>query len=108
MEKYKWISASQKHLFDEFSELFGCKTMSEVGSFIGVNNPYHAGKQIFSSETPNRYMLKMVELQKKNNEIISQLKKEIDTYKNLKEEISNISESIELAQNHISKIEKMG
>ena len=104
MEKYTWMNARQKKLFKEFTELFKFKTLSEVGTFVGVNSPYHSAKQIFSTEAPNRYMLKMVELQKSNNEIISQLRQEIETYKNLKEEIGNISESIELAQKHIRKL----
>ena len=70
VEKYTWINPNQKLLFDDFTKVFGSNTLVEVGKLTGVKNPYHAAKQIFSSEMLNRNMVKILELQKKSKKII--------------------------------------
>jgi len=73
MEKYRWMRNYQRSLYSDLCDAFKFKNLTDIGHFLGLNNPYHGAKLIFEAQKQNIYLRKLADVKKKSDERINEL-----------------------------------
>ena len=100
--KYHWMKPRQRELFNELCSEFKFKSLSEVGKYLGLKNPYHGSKVIFESNRTNNYLIKLLELKKESNERVKSLERivsKMDQFKSsVDKSVKNLDDALKLVK----------
>ena len=105
-DKYKWMKPFQRELYDGLCKAFEFKNLTELGNFLGLNNPYHGAKLIFEAQKQNLYLRKILELQHTSNKKISSLEDTVNKINSFKSSIENSLENLSNSLESIREIKK--
>ena len=97
--KYKWMKPFQRELYDVLCREFEFKNLTDIGVFLGLNNPYHGAKLIFEAQKQNLYLKKLVEIKIKDSKRIKELEtilEQINSFKNsIDDSLDNLTSSLD-------------
>jgi hypothetical protein len=93
-EKYKWMKPFQRELFADLVKEFGFKNLTDVGNFLGLNNPYHGAKLIFEAQKKNLYLRKILEIKRLSNQKIEYLESIVNQVNQFKSSIDGSLENL--------------
>ena len=102
--KYKWMKPFQRELYTELTREFNFKNLTDVGNFLGLNNPYHGAKLIFEAKKQNIYLRKMLALKKESNQKIQELEAALEHIYRFRSSIENSLDSLATSIDSIKKI----
>jgi len=104
VNKYKWMKPFQRELYDNLCIEFCFKNLTDVGNFLGLNNPYHGAKLIFEAQKQNIYLRKMLELKRESNRKISELEGALSQINKFRSSIENSLENLNVSIDSIRAI----
>lgn len=102
--KYKWMKPFQRSLYDSLCTEFGFSNLTDVGNFLGLNNPYHGAKLIFEAQKQNLYLKKIVEIKRDSNKKITELERTLREITQFKSSIENSLENLTTSLHSIKAI----
>jgi hypothetical protein len=102
--KYKWMKPFQRELYLNLCEEFNFKNLTDLGNFLGLNNPYHGAKLIFEAQKQNIYLKKIVEVKRSSRLKIDELESTLQHISGFR---SSIESSLEQLNSSISSIEEI-
>lgn len=104
--KYKWMKPFQRDLYSNLCEEFNFKNLTDLGHFLGLNNPYHGAKLIFEAQKQNLYLRKIVEVNRASRKKIAELEGTLAHVSGLKTSIENSLEQLNTSIDSIKQIKK--
>ena len=102
--KYKWMKPYQRALYEALSEEFNFKNLTDVGNFLGLNNPYHGAKLIFEAQKQNLYLKKIVEIKRESNKKIRELESTLSQITEFKTSIESSLDNLTTSLHSIKAI----
>lgn len=97
--KYKWMKPFQRELYQGLCQEFSLTSLTDIGNFLGLNNPYHGAKLIFGAQKQNLYLKKLVEIKKESRAHIEHLEVSLSTLKEfrvfLDDSVRNLTYSLD-------------
>ncbi|MBT4922561.1 MAG: hypothetical protein HON23_06085 [Rickettsiales bacterium] len=105
-QKYKWMKPFQRELYQGLCNEFSLDSLTEIGNFLGLNNPYHGAKLIFGAQKQNLYLKKLVEVKRESRSRIEDLEVSLDTLKNFKEFLDDSVRNLTYSLDSVREIKK--
>lgn len=102
--KYKWMKPYQRALYDALTAEFQFKNLTDIGNFLGLNNPYHGAKLIFEAQKQNLYLKKIVAIKRESNKKINELEETLSQITQFKSSIENSLENLTTSLHSIKAI----
>lgn len=96
-KKHHWMPAHQIALYEGLCEEFEFEKITDIGRFLGINNPYHGARLIFEAQKQNIYLKKLLEERKKARIKIAYLTEKIDVIKQISNNIIEAEEKLKEA-----------
>lgn len=87
----------QVALYEGLCEEFGFEKITDIGRFLGINNPYHGARLIFEAQKQNIYLKKLLEERKKTRLKIACLTEKIDVIRRISDNIIEAEEKLKEA-----------
>jgi hypothetical protein len=104
MEKYRWMKNYQRSLYSDLCAAFKFKSLTDIGHFLGLNNPYHGAKLIFEAQKQNIYLRKLADVKKSANERINDLEITIEKVNKFQQ---SIDQSLSTLHNSLESVREL-
>jgi hypothetical protein len=104
--KYRWMKPFQRDLYSSLCEEFQFKNLTDIGNFLGLNNPYHGAKLIFEAQKQNIYLRKIVEVKRASRLKISELENTLASISSFRSSIENSLDQLNSSIDSIKEIKK--
>jgi hypothetical protein len=104
MEKYRWMKNYQRSLYSDLCAAFKFRNITDIGHFLGLNNPYHGAKLIFEAQKQNIYLRKLADVKNKSNERITDLEMTIDKINKFQQ---SIDQSLSTLHNSLESVREL-
>lgn len=105
-EKYQWMKPFQRELYDGLCSEFGLDNLTEIGVFLGLNNPYHGAKLIFGAQKQNLYLRKLVEVNRASRLKIEELECSLETIKTFRTSLDDSLRNLSYSLDSVKEIKK--
>ncbi len=104
--KYRWMKPYQRELYEDLAKEFDFKSLTDIGEFLELKNPYHGAKLIFEAQKQNMYLRKLVETKREANTKISELEETITQIQGFRSSIENSLVNLNTSLDAIKEIKK--
>ena len=96
----------QRELYQGLCNEFSLGSLTEIGNFLGLNNPYHGAKLIFGAQKQNLYLKKLVEVKRESSSHINDLEVSLATLKDFREFLDDSVRNLTYSLDSVREIKK--
>jgi hypothetical protein len=105
-QKYKWMKPFQRELYEGLCREFSLTSLTDIGNFLGLNNPYHGAKLIFGAQKQNLYLKKLVEIKQESRSQIEHLEVSLSTLKEFRSFLDDSVRNLTYSLDSVREIKK--
>jgi hypothetical protein len=104
IKTYKWMKDYQRELYVKLCTEFDFISLTDIGDFLGLKNPYHGARLIFEAQKQNLYLRKLIQTKKLANERIHELEESLSHVNNFRNSIESLVDNLNLSLESIQQI----